>query len=220
MSFKIDQEQAESFLNALDPDAKEFTFQTFYDQKGPKEEQFQSTDEYQAGKRSYKQKSQSVATWFHGSLKERIGQLQDLQNKGAGVFVTINKTDLRGRSKNNIIAIRALFVDDDENNQVVPPIKPSIVIRSKRGPHLYFLLKPEEPIELFTPLQKALANCIKTDATIHDLPRVMRLPGSYHLKDQQNPFLVELIETNDLKYSCWEILKHFDPCIGDPNGKN
>src|SRR5262249_47767434 len=41
-------------------------------------------------------------------------------------------------------------------------------------------------------LQKSLSAKLGTDPTVHDLPRVMRLPGTLHLKDPANPRLVEL----------------------------
>ena len=50
---------------------------------------------------------------MHGSLAGKFAELSRLSALGAGVFVTVNRTDLKGRRKENIIAVRALFVDLD-----------------------------------------------------------------------------------------------------------
>jgi AAA domain/Primase C terminal 2 (PriCT-2) len=46
--------------------------------------------------------------------------------------------------------------------------------------------------EDFCALQEALIEKLGTDAAIKDLPRVMRLPGTLHLKNRTNPQLVRL----------------------------
>lgn len=85
-------DEAERFLAALDPQAKKFTFQTFADRHKDDE---------------------TLAQILHGSLDGRWAELLQLNNRGAGIFVTINATDFKGRTKDNIIKVRALFVDLD-----------------------------------------------------------------------------------------------------------
>src|SRR5208337_3895469 len=46
-------------------------------------------------------------------LADNFAELARLSARGAGVFVTVNRTDLKGRRKENIVAVRALFVDLD-----------------------------------------------------------------------------------------------------------
>jgi hypothetical protein len=75
-------DQAERFLAALDPDTKRFTFQTFDDVKGRKDETLKGI--------------------VHGTLAQRWKYLVNLNKRGAGIFVTINRTDLRGRETGNI----------------------------------------------------------------------------------------------------------------------
>ena len=60
-------------------------------------------------------------------------------------------------------------------------------------------------------LQKVLAEHYGTDPSVHDLPRVMRLPGFYHRKAE--PVQVKLLETNDAPpyspldiFSAWPFL--------------
>ncbi|MEL0215755.1 MAG: hypothetical protein VW948_08340, partial [Burkholderiaceae bacterium] len=85
-----DLKEAQLFLDTLYPNGK-FTFQTFDDNQDRKDGR--------------------LARTFNGTLEEHAAALQDLQQKGAGVFVTINETDLNGRKEQNVIRVRAIFVD-------------------------------------------------------------------------------------------------------------
>jgi hypothetical protein len=51
----------------------------------------------------------------HGTLDQHWPTLADLSRKGAGVFVTINRTTLRGpRTTENVTEVRAYFCDFDK----------------------------------------------------------------------------------------------------------
>src|SRR5262249_5448170 len=85
--------EAARFLAALDPKAKVFTFQTFDDDAD--------------------RKSPGLAKILHGTLEQHAKTLARLNAQGAGVFVTVNETDGRGRTAANITRVRAVFVDLD-----------------------------------------------------------------------------------------------------------
>ena len=52
---------------------------------------------------------------LHGPLSQHAPELTRLQAQGAGVFVTVNKTDGSGaRKKENMRRVRAAFVDFDQ----------------------------------------------------------------------------------------------------------
>ena len=53
------------------------------------------------------------------------------------------------------------------------------------------VLFEDEPLDQFTNIQKRLAMTFNSDPSVHDLPRVMRLPGFYHNKS--GPFLSRII---------------------------
>lgn len=82
---------AATFLAALDPHASTWTFQTFSDA---------GTDK-------------ALTRLLHGSFDEHTQKLKKLNEAGAGVFVAVNETDGKGRRKDNITRVRALFVDLD-----------------------------------------------------------------------------------------------------------
>ena len=172
MNTAPDPRQAATFLRALDPDKHEHTFQTFSD----------------------KGSNRNLARIFHGSLAEHWCTLERLNNQGAGVFVTINETNGRGRTKQDMQRVRAVFVDLD--GQPLPrrsevPLRAHIGVCSSPGRyHLYWLVR-NVPLKTFSAIQVALADRYGADPTVKDTPRVMRLPGFLHRKGI--PFLVKII---------------------------
>jgi len=77
-------------------------------------------------------------------------------------------------------------------------IKPTFIIDSGNGYHLYFLFKKPEILESSDDIPrlegyvKGVSELFGGDYT-HDISRVMRLPGFYNMKDPQNPKACEVI---------------------------
>jgi RepB DNA-primase from phage plasmid len=170
--FAIDTESARGFLDALAPGEAAFTFQTFDDTNA---------------------KRRNLARVIHGNFDEQCSELARLSALGAGVFVTANRTDLKGRREANVLAVRALFVDLDGSpipdlNRLGLPAH--ILVETSPGRfHLYWFVKGVERAE-FTAMQKRLAAIMGGDSSVCDLPRVMRLPGFPHQKDPADPHMV------------------------------
>ena len=102
----LDREDARRFLQYLDPDTDEFTFQTFTDSDERKKA-------YEKNPRTA-QIIDPLAQVLHGTLDKHYPTLVDLSRRGAGIFVTVNKTTLRGRrNRENITEVRAYFSDCD-----------------------------------------------------------------------------------------------------------
>lgn len=147
---------------------------------------------------------------IQGSFLNKKEQLIRLNQLGGGIFVMINDGDGLGRKRENIKNIRAFFMDfDEEPGDVQFPLKPSIVVKTKRGKHFYWLIENKIPLEDFPIVQKQLAEQFNSDTKIHDLPRIMRLPGFLHLKDMTNPFLVQLEECSYSKYQSESFYRAF-----------
>lgn len=169
---------AEHFLACLDPKATWFSFQTFDDNQ--------------------ERKDRKLARIFHGTLTEHAAELARLNAKGAGIFVTVNETNGKGRTKADIVRVRAVFVDLD--GAPLDPVMeagspPHIVTQTSAGKwHAYWRVDGM-PLETFSEVQKSLIARFNSDPAVHDLPRVMRLPGFEHRKEK--PFLVSLKSAND-----------------------
>lgn len=154
---------AANFLDTLEPEGK-FTFQTFDDDQS--------------------RNSKNLVRVLHGTLNKHATTLTTLNQKGAGVFVTVNKTNLMGRKGTDIVKVRAVFLDLD-GSPLEPvldhSLKPHIIVESSPSRwHVYWLC--ELPCEEFSAVQIGLAEKFNGDTSVNDLPRVMRLPGFYHLK--------------------------------------
>jgi P4 family phage/plasmid primase-like protien len=126
----------------------------------------------------------SLARILHGPLSKVTPELARMSALGCGIFVCVNETDLRGRSTQNVIALRALFVDSDTGPLPALPLRPSIVVQSANGQHAYWLMKSGEELARFTEVQDHLADALGTDHKVKDLPRVMRVPGFLHQKGE------------------------------------
>jgi hypothetical protein len=190
-----DKAMAADFLAGLDRNAKRFTFQFFSDDKNNK----------------------GYAEIFHGTLDEvwpKILVLNTPQRR-IGVFVTICETDFRGRSTKNIVRPRALFTDADGKEQVTNcakvieacGVKPSLAVITGRGFHPYYFCD-DISLDQFSVLQKSLIAKFGTDPAVHDLPRVMRLPGTLHLKTK-TPQLVKL-HRPDGAIKTWKLAELID----------
>ena len=174
---KINLKVAEKFLSRLAPQEDKFTFQTFDD--------------------SGDRKRRGLVHILHGTLAEHAGQLKYLNKKGACISVTINQTDLRGRAKKNILAVRAAFVDLDGAD--IEPVKtcevgPHIIVESSPGRfHAYWLTKGLS-LDQFASVQLGLAQRFGGDQQVQDLPHCMRLPGFLNQK-REMPFRVKIIKS-------------------------
>jgi hypothetical protein len=180
------------FLAALDAGG-EFTFQTFDDNAHRKDE--------------------SLVRILHGTLKEHWRELVELNSRGAGIYVTVNLTDLKGRKTGNITKVRALFVDLDGGP--LDPVAtcstpPHIIVESSPGRwHCYWFVS-DVPLDQFKRLQKALIARFNSDPSVHDLPRVLRLPGFIHRKGE--PFLSILQDLDERPhYTFAQMLAAFPP---------
>jgi hypothetical protein len=124
----------------------------------------------------------------------------------------------------DIININALFIDwdagRDTNKQYYPidivlqkkqdflqklsqfPYKPTYIIETRNGYHVYWFLFPGCTTEEFRSIQKSLIHHFKSDPAIHNPNRVMKLPGYDACKNgEYEPFLVSIVEHNDVRYS-------------------
>lgn len=118
--------------------------------------------------------------------------------KGFGIFWTVQKFN-GARRIENLSRIRAWAVDLDEGTkeeQVArlhrSPIIPSAVAETKSGYHAYWYAEDARK-ETYRPLLDSMVAFFGADKNARDLARVLRVPGFYHLKDPENPFLVHWV---------------------------
>ena len=138
-----------------------------------------------------------------GTFAECFDYLAARNAAKCDVYVTVNETD-GGTCGENVTAVRAVFVDFDEildcgrlalrqqrmdYFSATAPVS-LITETSPRKFHCYWFTNGMD-LEWFTPCQKALAAILGGDPNVHDLPRIMRVPGFVHWKGA--PFLSRII---------------------------
>lgn len=188
-----DLEQAERFLNILDPTTKAFTFQTFTDRKD-------------------KPRPDTLAQIRHGTLEDCTDWLTTMNQAGAGVYVTVNETDGRGRKSENVTRIRTLWQECDRGDEPDLPVEPHIIVESSPGKHHRYVLVEGAPLDEFEPIQLRLVNDYGSDPNAKDRARVLRLPGFYHRKDPNHPHLVRVIHESGQPPMPWaDAVRHFPP---------
>ena len=111
-------------------------------------------------------------------------------NRGDGVVHGVSKTC---RTAASVLAVRALFIDLDGSplDPVLKTLRPDIVIESSPERwHCYWIVR-DCPLGEFKMRQQQIAAKFNGDMKVHDLPRVMRLPGFMHQKSE--PFLTRVV---------------------------
>jgi hypothetical protein len=186
-----DLDMAARFLAALDPAAKEFTFQTFDD--------------------SADRKDAKMIRILHGSLASLGGILSQLNRKGAGVYLTVNRTNLKGRKLSDIVGVRAVWQEDDDGWQGALPLDPSIVVSSSPGKYHRYWLASGIQVPEHRPIMERLVREFGCDKNAKDAARVLRVPGFYHKK--REPHLVRLLDANARVYTAEEIKGAFPPWV-------
>ena len=148
------------------------------------------------------------------TIDDAIGRLGRVNDGGAGIFAVVNKTDGNGRSARNVVAVRALFIDCDGFEPPALHLPPSIVVDSKAGPHIYWIVG-DCPISAFRGAQKRLANHYGSDGAVCDLSRVMRVPGFVHRKG--DPFAVRIRQIDaGRRYTLADVVDGLDPLPPPP----
>ncbi|HRD86006.1 MAG TPA: AAA family ATPase, partial [Rubrivivax sp.] len=181
------------------------------------------------------QKRSGLACILHGDLTDCADRLVGLNLSGAGVFWTVNFTDGAGRKAENVTEVRALFVDlDGAPLQPVMDagVDPHAVVESSPGRwHVYWLVEGCQR-DRFGQLQRALAMMFGADPSVHDLPRVLRVPGFVHRKGE--PFRTRIVSLEPMQpYAVAELVQRLglslsapppaaprvDPATGEITGK-
>src|SRR5262249_25146238 len=153
-----DREAARRFFHLLDPMARDFTFQTFGE----------PNSQTGGGARSTSDRAEVLKLYELG---------------GAGVYVTVNETDLTGRKSENIRRVRVVWQEADEGHGGPFPLDPSLVIESSPGHfHRYWLVSDIWPADEqgradFAAVMERMVESYGSDKNAKDICRVLRVPG-------------------------------------------
>ena len=143
-------------------------------------------------------KNQGGGQKLRGTLDEVRDTLDFSSQQRDQIFFMPNESDGQGQSAHNIVRVRAVFADLDGvpvENLDRFDLQPHILVETSPSKFHAYWLATEVPLDRFTGLQKRLAHLISSDPVVCDLPRIMRVPGTFHCKGA--PFQSRLIQVNE-----------------------
>ena len=189
LALNLDRNEWRSFLDILGKDIKTVRLRSFF----PKGHPLKATD--------HGKKSHADGEWIHR-----------MQSEGRGVYIVVNDG---GDTDSEITACRAMFCewDDREKSWQINAWKelglpePTLQIDTGgKSIHNYWVLKKVIDPKTWKPIQERLLDHADADRALKNPSRVMRLAGTYHMKDNgKQGGMTKIIHTSDKKYSYKDI---------------
>ena len=141
--------------------------------------------------------------------------MKSAAGEGRGVFYVVNGD---GQNDADVRHARAQFMEMDDfsfeeqiNRINAFPLEPSIIVKTRKSLHCYWLLDAGER-DRFRTVQERLIDVFNGDPVIKNESRVMRLYGFYHMKE--DPVMVTLLKFNpELRYTQDQLLHELGKCI-------
>lgn len=167
---------------------------------------------------------------WHRRGDDLAGVLERLRvaNDTDHAFFGANPRREHGGTKTADVALaRCLFVDFDRSasgerkcsvfeathrirETAIPT--PTAIVATGNGCHAWWRLdEPIEDLDLWSRTQRAMIRVLRTDASIHDAPRCMRLPGFANVKYQHRPMAAVAFLDPDRRYSITEFPEPVEP---------
>ncbi len=138
------------------------------------------------------------------NAEEAWSKLSKLNEEGVSISLAPNLFDgSGGRKKENVIGYRYVVIDHDSNEEIQFKIKPTAIIKTKRGFHYYLKIKKEDihKLDELEKLAKSLAKIHKSDPSSGERNRAYRCAGFLHNKDINDLAMVEVIDSSNCEYS-------------------
>lgn len=153
------------------------------------------------GNKAEKQSERSAESFSSKPSNDLKARLVKANANGMNVAVAVNKVTGSSCTDSNVSAITALFIDDDDGvldleTLLSLRVEPHHIVETSPGRlHAYWFVD-NGTVGEFKALQQALADCLKTDRSICNPARVMRLPGSINW-NHGTPFLAQTVHASD-----------------------
>ena len=189
LALNLDRNEWRSFLDILGKDIKTVRLRSFF----PKGHPLKATD--------HGKKSHANGEWIHR-----------MQAEGRGVYIVVNDG---GDTDSEITACRAFFCEWDDRSQEeqinawkelgLP--QPTMQINTGgKSIHNYWVLKKAIDPKTWKPIQERLLDHADADRALKNPSRVMRLAGTYHMKDNgKQGGMTKIIYNSNKKYSYKDI---------------
>ena len=202
----LDIVEADRFLSLLDGDCQTFIFARGDDDKARRNRLIAEARASGGAK---------PILWEHrwGSLASLRDWIEERQEHGWGVFVSVQAMRAARCVKGELTYIRAVFAEMDIGEPLKPwPLEPSMIVETSPGRcHVYWLVLLDDPIspDEFDGIEMCLVETYGSDPDAKDRARRLRLPGSWNVKAGRPPHQVRIIRETGARYSRAELLAAF-----------
>lgn len=133
----------------------------------------------------------SLARDWKYLTEQSIELLSSLNKQWAGIFFSVNWNDCESRLQKDVTHINAWITEidhiskEDQMSMIdISPIKPSLIVESKNGYHLYWFAK-EAKVENWRKICWWLRNFFEWDPAVITEERILRVPWFDHCKDDE-----------------------------------
>ena len=150
-----------------------------------------------------------------GAFEINENQVEEFNKLGYGIYWTLN--DYKGRRlAKNITKINYWIADIDEGTKGEQLdrinnlwLKPTLIVETKKGFHCYWEAV-NATLENYKKIELGIIEKLKADKACKDPVRLLRMPYSYHQKDKNNPFLIQIVEQTGKVYTEEKMLYIFE----------
>ena len=149
----------------------------------------------------------------------------DLNVAGYDAYFTVNGFDGKNAQKENCHSINAFFIDIDgrkdekELKDIKAKLDPSYITETKKGYHIYWLLKSpitkaktkdwDEQVVRWEKIEQAIVLALKADPVVKDLTRILRQPDTIYWKNTDGQFKIKGLYKSEARYTMDEVAKAF-----------
>jgi len=142
-----------------------------------------------------------------GAIKVKPQDAERWNRNGWGIFQTVNHFS-GPRRKDHLIRINAWAIDIDNGNKEKQlkliekaPLFPSLVVETKNGFHVYWNSQNASSEFYDDIVVDRLIPYFGADEKAKDIARLLRVPGYFHQKDPNCPYLISIRYWNKCAYT-------------------
>lgn len=150
-------------------------------------------------------------------------QARELNKDSFGIFHVVNKFS-GARRISSLVKVYYWYIEIDDGTKQQQllalesaPLYPSIIVESARGYHAYWRADGAsvDMEEWRRIVRFGLIPYFKADPKCSDPLRLLRRPGFYHHKDEEDPFLVREVLRTPYKYTPAQMMAAFPDARGE-----
>jgi|DEB0MinimDraft_6_1074348.scaffolds.fasta_scaffold49065_2 hypothetical protein len=149
---------------------------------------------------------------------------KELNKDGYAIYQTVNTFE-EYRRETHLKKLNYFYVEFDDCNKLdqamrlKPFLEPTKIIESKAGYHVYWeieddLVKNEgkdRAIIIYKAILNQMVYHFNSDDAVKDVTRILRVPGYYHQKNPEDPFMIKKVYQSKAKYLSHQFLTCLKP---------